>query len=282
MKTILDILNLSADFLRQRGIQNPRRQAEELLSDVLGMGRMDLYLEFERPLTEPELDRCRKSLSRRGKREPLQYIHGEVDFYGCRLKVNSHVLIPRQETEILVDKICKELSTLPLEGKSLWDLCCGSGCIGIAIKKRFPTLKVALSDLSDEAIQVARQNAQLNEVEADFFQGDLLHPFKGQKVDFVVCNPPYVAAEEYEALEVEVRGYEPKMALVAGKRGIEFYERLAQELPDVLNPAGKVWLEIGHGQGSRVKELFDGSRWKRHELQADWAGLERFFSLEIE
>ena len=282
MKTILEVLTLSKNYLEQRGIQNPRRQAEELLSDALGIKRMDLYLEFERPLTESELNICRQRLARRGKGEPLQYIHGEVLFFDCVIKVDPHVLIPRQETEILVDKIALELADQTLEGKTLWDLCCGSGCIGIALKKRFPTLNVRLSDISAEALQLAKQNAQLNQVDVEIRKGDLLQPFKGEKAHFVVCNPPYVSEVDYAALEAEVRDHEPRMALVAGPKGTEFYQRLAHELPDYLYPSGKIWLEIGHGQGESVKNLFNASHWRHHRIEEDWAGLERFFSLEIE
>lgn len=132
MRTLLDILTLSTNYLQQHGIQNPRRQAEELMSDVLGISRLNLYLEFERPLSESELEVCRERLSRRAKGEPLQYIKGEMDFYGCRIFLNRDVLIPRQETEILVDLIAKQLEKEELQNKCLWDVCCGSGCIGIA------------------------------------------------------------------------------------------------------------------------------------------------------
>lgn len=282
MKNLLEILKLSTEFLQKKGLHNPRRQAEELIADVLKLKRLELYLQYDRPLTEKELDLCRTSLNRRAKGEPIQYIRGEVEFLNCHIKVNSAVIIPRQETEILADKIIKQLSEYDLEHKSFWDVCCGPGSIGIAIKKKFPKLNVVLSDISKEALSVARENAALNNVEIEFFHGDLLQPFKGRKTDFFVCNPPYISDEEYKNLEKEVRDFEPKLALVSGTSGLEFYQRLANELPSFLQPNAKVWFEIGTGQGPSVKKLFSNSIWSKCDFEKDWAGHDRFFFLEIE
>jgi release factor glutamine methyltransferase len=282
MKSLLEVLTLSANYLKERGIEHSRRQAEELLCDVLALSRLNLYLEFERPLTEKELSLCRERLARRAKGEPLPYIHGQVEFYDCSILVSPATLIPRQETEILVDKAAQALARLDLKGKVLWDICCGSGCIGIALKKRFPDLQVALSDLSAEALAIAKQNADRNEVEVDCLQGDLLAPFKGKKAHFVICNPPYIAESEFQSLEVEVRRYEPKMALIGGETGVEFYERLNRELPAYLEPRSSVWLEIGYQQGKAVEQIFSGKPWKTAKLENDWSGQNRFFFLENE
>lgn len=282
MKTVLEILNLSMEYLQQKGVHNPRRQAEDLVSDALNISRLQLYTDFERPLTEPELNLCRTRLVRRGKGEPLQYIRGEVEFLECTIKVTPAVLIPRQETEILVDKIIGRLKEQELEGKILWDVCCGSGCIGIALKKKFPALRVVLSDLSSEALQVARDNARENAVDVSFVQGDFLNPFAGKKTHFFVCNPPYVSEEEFSQLDTEVSHYEPRSALVSGKTGLEFYQRLAKELPALLEPHGIAWFEIGKGQGEALKQLFSGVPWVLSRVEKDWAGHDRFFFLEIE
>jgi release factor glutamine methyltransferase len=282
MKTILEILILSADYLKRKGIAHHRRHAEELIADALKITRMGLYLEFDRPLTSVEIDTCRSWLLRRGKGEPLQYIRGEVDFFNCSVKVTPDVLIPRQETEILVDKIVKELETISLNDTVMWDLCCGSGCIGIAIKKRFPQITVILSDISPAALGVAKENAQKNGVEVGFLQGDLLIPFGTKRAHFLVCNPPYVAEHEFDGLDIEVRVYEPRLALLAGSSGLEFYQRLALILHHYLLPSGKVWFEIGDGQGEAVRQLFSKQPWKTCHLEKDWSGRERFFSLEIE
>lgn len=282
MKTLLEIVNLSSSFLQQKGIQHPRRQAEELIADALGMKRLQLYLEFDRPLTDSELEICRKRLGRRAKGEPNPYIHGEVEFYNCHFKLNNHVLIPRQETEILVDKIAKQLAPLDLKGKILWDVCCGSGCIGIALKKKFPDLHVELSDISEEALGIAQENARFNEVNVDLHDGDFLTPFHARKTDFFVCNPPYISEEEFVHLDTEVKNYEPKSALVSGPTGLEFYARLAKELKGVLNPKAKGWFEIGTGQGKAVESLFSQAGWENFRVEKDWAGHDRFFFLEIE
>lgn len=284
MRTVLEVLKLSTDYLQQKNIVNPRRQAEELLGEALGFGRMELYLEYSRPLKEEELLKCREWLKRRGQGEPLQYITGSLDFFGCRIKVVQDVLIPRQETEILVDKIAKELSSHSLEGKVLWDVCCGSGCIGIALKKKFPSLTVVLSDISEKALAIAKENAYENATKVELVCGDLFAPLSlaGNKADFIVCNPPYISENEYETLEREVKGYEPKLALVAGDSGLEYYIRLSSELPSVLASSGKVWLEIGDSQGAKVKKIFNAPCWIHVCCEHDWSGRERFFSLEIE
>jgi len=282
MHTVLEILNLSTEHLKKMGIQHPRRQAEELIGEALEIGRMGVYLNFDRPLTEVELERCRSWLKRRSQGEPLQYIKGVVDFSGCKIKVTPNVLIPRQETEILVEKIIKDLKSCNLEGKELWDVCCGSGYIGIALKKHLPELRVVLSDISPEALEIAKENASTNDVEVEILQGDLLKPFLQRKADFFVCNPPYIAEKEYDTLDVEVRKYEPKLSLISGESGLEFYVKLAEQLPNRLNPGAKVWFEIGTGQGETIKQLFEGHIWRHRAIELDWAGHERFFLLEME
>jgi release factor glutamine methyltransferase len=280
MKTILEILKLSTDYLQERNIRNPRREAEDLISDALKLNRLKLYMDFDRPLTDEELTLCRSWLMRRVKGEPLQYIRGEVEFLDCKIKVSPAVLIPRQETEVLADKVIQSLASQDLAGKTLWDVCCGSGCIGIAIKKKFPQLDVVLADISSEALKVAQTNAGLNNVEVVFLQGDLLQPFKGRKTDFLVCNPPYVAAKELATLEREVRDYEPHLALISGDSGLEFYARLVRELPPFLKPGAKAWFELGTGQGPAILRLFSGPPWVNCRIEQDWSGHDRFFFLE--
>jgi release factor glutamine methyltransferase len=271
MKTIGDVIKLSSSFLEEKGVVRPRRIAEELLSYVLGLKKMDLYLQYDKPVIETELDAIREGLKRCGKGEPIEYVMGEVDFYGCKIRVDCRALIPRPETEILVDLIAKRI-----ERGVFWDLCTGSGCIGIALKKARPDLDVTLADLSEEALQLAAGNAQLNGVEVDLVQGDLLAPFQGRKADWIVCNPPYVSEGEYQGLDPSVKDFEPRLALVGGERGTEFYERLKRELPPFLNPRGQIFFEIGAGQGEAIKQIFG----KGGEVLADWAGHPRFFFLE--
>lgn len=282
MYAIREILHFCSEHLKKHFIRYPKRQAEELMCYVLGMKRIDLYLNFERLLEEEELAFCRRAIKRRVSGEPLQYIRGVVDFYGCSIVVDSRVLIPRPETEVLVDKIAYSLSKEDLKGKILWDVCCGSGCIGISLKKRFPDLKVMLSDLSASALETARENAKRNGVEASIVRGDLLEPFKGMKTHYLVSNPPYISREEYEKLDREVKGFEPELALLGGETGFEFYKRLAKDLPSHLLPLGKAWLEIGYRQGESIYKIFSHYPWKTRSFEKDWAGLDRFFFLEKE
>lgn len=282
MKTILEIVQLTKEYLAKKEIHNPSREAEQIIADALGIKRIDLFLQFDRPLNENECAKCRETLVRRGKGEPSQYIAGEVEFYNCAIKVSPAVLIPRPETEILVDKIAAALKNEELQGKELWDVCSGSGCIGIALKKRFPLLHVVLSDLSEAALAMAKENAERNSVEVEFLHGDLLEPFRQRKADYFVCNPPYVTEEEYHNLDREVRDYEPRLALVSGATGLEIYRRLAQELPSRLQPQAKMWMEIGTGQGDAVNLLFKTPPYIKKQVEKDWAGHDRFFLLEIE
>lgn len=282
MKTLGEVLQLSIKYLQDRGVLRPRRVAEELLQYLLKIDRLQLYMQFDKPLEEKELEAYRALLKRKGRGEPLEYLLEEISFFNCLIEVTSEVLIPRQETEILLDKACEIIRAQDYKGKVAWDLCSGSGCLGIGLKKALPELTVIISDLSTSAIEVAKKNIEKNRVEVSIFQGDLLEPFKGKKADFILCNPPYVSEEEYPSIDKEVRDFEPKMALVAQKQGLEFYERLARELPSYLNPQAKVFLEIGSSQGAAVLDLFCASCWKAKVVEKDWAGHDRFFFLEFQ
>lgn len=282
MFSIRQLLSEMTKTLHDSGFSNPDRQAEDLLSDLLNCSRAQLYGDSQRLLTQQEWQTSQIWMDQRLQGKPLAYISGKIEFYGCALEINPSVLIPRQETEILVDLIVAELKKVDLRGKTLWDLCCGSGCIGIALKKALPALSVNLADCSEEAIELAARNAKKNDAEVICLKGDLFAPFLGQKSDYVVCNPPYISESEYTLLDQEVKAYEPRLALVAGKTGFEFYERLASELPCYLNSPGQAWLEIGYQQGLGVQELFQNPPWKKSEVKNDWAGHHRFFFLEIE
>lgn len=282
MRTLLDVLTLSTDYLKQRNVEPARRQAEELLCSVLNLKRMDLYLEFDRPLTDQELEQCRSWLKRMAQHEPIQYIRGETTFLDCTLRLTPDVLIPRQETEILADKIVEYLKKVDPSDKVLWDLCTGSGCLAISIKKHIPSLNVSMSDISAPSLEIAKENATKNNVAIEPYLGDLLIPFIGKKAHYIVCNPPYIATHELSALDNSVKNFEPINALISGPSGLEFYEKLATQLPKFLMPKGKVWFEIGTGQGEAVLQLFNDPVWTSKKVEKDWAGHDRFFSLEIE
>lgn len=279
MKTIGEILRLSTDHLQKKSIDRARRQVEELLSHVLKIPRIELYLQFDKPLVEEELSLMREYLKRRLKGEPVQYICGSTDFLSCHIQVTQDVLIPRPETEILVDRVIKEL---PKDSVEVWDLCTGSGCIGIAVKKKRPDCRVALVDIFPKALEVAKRNANVNRVDVEIVQGDLLTPLAGRRGDVVICNPPYISEVGYNQLDPEVREWEPKIALVGGETGFEFYERLAADLPRYLKPGAKVYFEIGRGMGEGLKKIFGSSIWKNQELLQDWSSHDRYYKLELE
>ena len=282
MKTVSEVLQLSANYLQERQVARPRREAEDLLSFILKLSRLELYLQHERPLDESELSLYRSYLKRKAQGEPYEYIVGEVPFFRCRFHVAPAVLIPRPETEVFLERIVFEIQKKDYSGMVAWDLCCGSGCLGIGLKKALPPLEISLSDLSEQALEIAKANASMNDVEVCFCQGDLLSPFNQRKADFVLCNPPYISNQEFDFLDPSVRLYEPKIALVSGPSGLEFYTRLADGLPDYLNRGAQVFLEIGAGQGVAVGSIFGAKCWKTKRLEKDWAGHDRFFFLEFE
>ncbi|NGX50547.1 MAG: Release factor glutamine methyltransferase [Chlamydiae bacterium] len=190
----------------------------------------------------------------------------------------SRPLLATRKTECVASP--KSGENYRLEGvQILWDLCTGSGCLGLSMKKKCPDLEVTLSDLSEQALACAKGNAEANKLDVTLVHGDLLEPFVGKKADLVLCNPPYVTQEEYETLEDEVRLFEPREALVGG---VTIYERLARELPAYLNPGAKVFLEIGATQAGALDEIFDQKCWKQKRCEKDWAGHDRFFFLEFQ
>lgn len=285
MNPLINVLQEAVNALEKQQIPAPRRQAEELLSFSLNIHRVDLYLEHDRPLTQDEIDRFNLLLQRRLKREPLAYILGFQPFLDLSIEVNPSVLIPRSETEFMTHEIIESLQKQELEGHELWDLCTGSGCIGIALKKRFPKLNVTVSDISKEALKTASRNGAKNNVSIDIVQGDLLRPFRGKKAHYIVCNPPYIDASE--SLEPEVGEYEPFLALYAEEKGLDFYNRLSQQLPEVLLPGGGCWLEMGSTQGEVVRDIFlknlvspsSNGSWAQITLHKDLSGHNRFLYL---
>lgn len=273
MKTLGELLRLSEEYLQKKGCRTARRTAEICISDAFELGRLDLYLQHDKPLTEDECTFLRERIQRAGKGEPPAYIHGSVQFLDCTIQVSPAVLIPRVETELMVQKVLDDIAPWDLRGKVLWDIACGSGCIGVAINRRAPDLEVILSDISPEALEVAGKNAGSLECRL----GDFFQPFVGEKADIIVCNPPYISEEEWKDLEVSVRDFEPKSALVADELGLAFYERMAEELPSKLRPGGRLYMEIGYRQGETALQFFPGA-----VLHRDLAGHPRYFCVEFQ
>lgn len=270
MKTVGELLKLSAAFLEEKDVLRPRVSAEYLLASILKLKRLELYMQYDRPLLETEVNAYRDLIKRRSRGEPIEYLIGEIEFAGCKLTITSDVLIPRPETEILLDLACKQITPAP--GQTALDLCTGSGCLAIGLKKRHPDLKVVAVDLSEKALNLARQNAQQNDCAIDFVESDLLKNVEGT-FDYVFCNPPYLSSKEYELISREVRDFEPSVALLGGSTGLEFYERLARELPSYLRTGAQLFFEIGATQGEAVTKIFN----RDSRILNDWAGHPRFF-----
>ncbi len=280
MKSVREALSRTKSELDRASIPSSRRIAEELLSSILHISRMELYLQFDRTVGNLEWRKIQRLIDRHVGGEPIEYVLQTLDFYGNRLEISSDVLIPRPETELLVEKVSARVTEKPA-GRML-DLCAGSGCIGLGLKRAHPDLTVILSDVSEKAVRVARDNARRNRLSVGIACGDLLSPFQGERFDYVVCNPPYISEKDYIGLDRSVREFEPRLALVGGRTGLEFYERLERELPRHLNSGAKVFFEIGYDQGEALSNIFGASYWRLVSCEKDWAGHDRFFFLEFQ
>lgn len=270
--TIARMLRWMQDDFASRGIDNPRLDAELLLAHALGVERIRLYLDLERPLTADELDAVRGLVKRRRAREPVAYILGHRDFWGRRFKVTPAVLIPRPDTETLVEQALERLGED--HGADVIDLCTGSGCVAISLACERPGLRVTATDLSAEALAVARENAAALGAEVRFAQGDLFADEVGP-FDLVTANPPYVREGELGALQPEVAEHEPTLALVAGPTGLEIYERLVPAAFERLRPGGHLLLEVGAGQAAAVGSLLTRAGFAEVVAHRDLGGHER-------
>ena len=276
MLTVLEIIKKTTDFLGGKGIDSPRLNAELLIGQALGLKRMQLYLEFERPLAESELEKIRPLVRRRSLHEPLQYILGETEFHGVRLKVDPRALIPRPETELLVELA---IAACPSPPATILDLGTGSGAIALALARAFPLAAVQAVDISEEALSLARENAALTGltdrvqfVRSDWFAG--LTP--SARYDLVVANPPYLSAEETVAPSMEVRGFEPAGALTAGEGGLADLRRILAEALEFMTPAGVFVLETGIAQHAELLACARIAGYQSIESRRDLTGRDRF------
>lgn len=277
MHSLLEIIQKTTDFLARRGVDSPRLNAELLIGHALGLGRMQLYLQFERPLTEPELARLRPLVKRRGEREPLQYIIGATDFGGLRLKVDRRALIPRPETEMLVALLVERLQPAPAR---VLDLGTGTGAIALALAKAWPEARMVAVDCSEEALALAAENAtatglagQVALRRSDWFSA--IGP--DEQFDLIVSNPPYLSGAEVVAAEPEVRVHEPPAALTPGPDGLESLRVILRDAGRRLVPGGVLACETGPGQHARLAALAAEHGYGRIESLPDLAKRERFF-----
>lgn len=270
--TVLKILNWTKGYLAEKGVENPRLEAEWMLCEALSLDRVGLYLNFDKPLNDAELAAFRGMVQRRAKREPLQYILGSQEFMGLDFLVTPAVLIPRHDTEVLVAEAVQRGAGI----HSILDIGTGSGCVAVALAKSLPEAEVSSVDVSAEALAVARGNAEKNQVAVRFFHGSLFEPLAGRRFDMIVSNPPYIPAAEIATLQQEVRGFEPLGALDGGADGLDFYRSIVSGAPEHLTPGGWLLFEVGAGQAPQVLELLRAGGFPVDCFsQTDPAGIER-------
>ena len=250
--TIRKVLDWTRTYLAEKGVENSRLEAEWLLAETLRTDRMGLYLNLDKPLHAGELAAFRAVVARRARREPLQYILGTQEFMGLDFKVTPAVLIPRHDTEVLVEEALRRAAP----GARILDIGTGSGCIAIVLAKRLAEASVVAVDISAEALGVARENAAANDVTVDFRLGSLLAAVRSEIFDVIVSNPPYIPAGDLAGLQPEVRDFEPPAALDGGADGLEVYRVLVPEALAQLAPGGWLVVELGIGQAEAVADLF--------------------------
>lgn len=277
--TVLSMLEWATDFFKKKDIPDPRHSIEWLLAETLDIKRLDLYLKYDRPLSSDELDTLRPLVKRRANHEPLQYIVGFTDFMNARISVNEQVLIPRLETEQLAEII---LNNHPGDQKlSVIDLGTGSGCIPIALKMERPEWEVSGVDISTEALEVAQKNAEQNEVEVTFSEGDILSPESisiPSPFDLIVSNPPYVTPDEKETLEPQVREYEPHAALFFDDLE-KMYGNIIRFANKNLSDEGALYLELHENYSDKILDLFDKDLWSAR-IKKDYDKKPRFIIAE--
>ena len=275
--TVLDVIRWSGEYLAEKGVEKGRLDAEHLLAHVLRAKRLQLYLDFDRPLDVDELDRFRPLLRRRAAREPLQYVLGTAQFRDLELAVDRRVAIPRPETEHLIN-VLGQVAGRDCVFDAALDVGTGSGAIALTLAAEGHARAVVATDVSAAALDVARRNAAAAGLaEVEFRAGDLLEPVEGTTFDLVLSNPPYLTEAEWLRAEPEVRDWEPRVAMVADESGLAVIRRLIGGLDRVLRPGGWVGLEVGSAQTGRIAAMMEG----RPGLQAvqvhdDLAGRRRY------
>lgn len=253
--SVLEILNKTEEFFKSKKVPNPRLDAQLLLCDVLKCKRLDLFLKFDKAMLESEISLYREYVKRRAKREPLQHILSEVDFFGLKLKSTKDALIPRSETEYLCELICEEYFKDDSANLNILDLGTGTGAIALSIANHFKNAKVVAVDFSDVALSLAKENAAKNDISnVEFIKSSWYENLKG-KFDLIISNPPYLTQDEYETAQDEVKVYEPKNALVADNNGFSDIELIIKEASKYINEGGYLFLETGIDHSGSIKKL---------------------------
>lgn len=279
--TVFEALNWGTHYLRNHQIPNPRLQSELLLAYSMDLKREELYLRFHQGIGEGEEKKFKELLLRRIAGEPLQYLLGYQEFWSIRFKVDSRVFIPRPETEHLVEEAISILSKTTSEGfSSVLELGTGCGAVAVSLARELKHLRIIATDLSKEAIEVAKENAKDSGVthQITFLVGDLFAPFSPFKRPFalILSNPPYIKDSEIDRLAREIKDHEPLIALKGGENGLDFYRRIVSQAPQYLRSGGWLLLELGEGQGGRVSEMMESTgEFNSPVLVKDLSGMER-------
>ena len=287
MLTLIEIIKRSDEYLARHGIPDARRNAELLVGHVLGKSRLQLYLEHDRPFEKDELEQMRTLLAERKERQPIQYIFGEAEFFSLPFDVNPSVMIPRPETEHLVEETLKTLREIGAEKAVVYDIGTGSGCVAISIAKNLENCAIYASDVSAEALKTASTNAEKNGIKdkIEFLLGADLKPFDNapvQNADIVVSNPPYVPTVEFERLEPEVRDHEPRKALDGGPDGLDVIRRIIAGVPGHINPGGALIIEIGIDQAEAVTACIGSTGcFMEPRITKDLSGIDRIITAKL-
>jgi release factor glutamine methyltransferase len=262
--TIRKLIEWMVGYFTDRAIDTPRLTAELLLSHVLQMKRIELYMHFDKPVEPDKLAELRALVKRTSEHEPYAYLIGRTEFYSMEINVSRDCLIPRPETELLVERAIEFLRTRKAGGtQKICDLCTGSGCIAVAIAKNFPDCKIIATDISDAALAVADINIKKHNLEKkiELLAGDLFAPviagLDETKFDLIASNPPYISESEFEQLDKNVKDHEPRQALYGGADGFDIYRRIIASVPEHLKPDGVLMMEIGYLQGDGIRKLLE-------------------------
>jgi release factor glutamine methyltransferase len=277
---IIEIIKWGEEYFKIKGFENPKQEIEWLLCDLLQLKRIDLYLKFEDIINKSKLKKLKSWIKRRIQREPLQYITGKVEFYGLRLISTPQALIPRPETERLVDITLNSLEKIP-EPKIL-EIGTGSGCVSIAVSNKKPKANIVSLDISKDALELAEINAKSNNCKnINFLEMDFLSEIPDDKFDILISNPPYISQKEIKNIMPEVKNYEPRIALTDFEEGLNFYYRIAK-VGRTLIPNGIIILEVGLGKHpQKVFSLFKEAGFDQLELIKDYNNNERILKINI-
>lgn len=277
MLAVLHALNKSTDYLAKKGVESPRMNAELLLADILKCKRLELYLMYDRPLTEIELTKYREYLKRRSTFEPTQYIIGTVEFYGLEFNVSPAVLIPRPETEILVETVINSVNKE--DALRIMDIGSGSGNISIAIAVNLPNANVTGIEISESAITIAKENLKKYSCNkrVSFLNYDIFIVNRDQlfDIDIIVSNPPYVSKEDYGKVQKEILNYEPDIAVTDFYDGFKFYRKIISLAAQILKHNGKIFLEIAQGQSKKINGIMKENNFKEISIVQDYQKIDR-------